>query len=100
MFTFMVLSTVEASDPFETIHTGDTLHHGDCNYFFPTESAAVFAGKQVLRSTRGGPAYAKARESAMVVAINVGPDAVSRGEVKSVVKWGFDRPKPQLAAYA
>ena len=85
MFTYIVLSTVDASDPFESIRSGDTLHHGDSGLFFPTRSAAVHAGRQVLRSFRGGAAHCQARESAEIVAINIERDV-------------FGAPTPRLAA--
>ncbi|MDP6253544.1 MAG: hypothetical protein QGG45_02470 [Alphaproteobacteria bacterium] len=61
MFTFVVLSTVDTSDPFETFRSGDTLHRRDCIRFFPTETAAVYAGRQILRSGTWGPAYDRVR---------------------------------------
>lgn len=97
MFTYIVLSTVNASDPFESIKTGDTLHQGDRRILFPTQSAALHAGKQVMRRICGGAAYNQARESAEVVAVNIGGDVFGSGALPEVAEWSFDAPCPHWA---
>ena len=97
MFTYIVLSTVNASDPFESIRSGDTLHQGDDRLFFPTQSAALHAGKQVMRSVCGGSAYNQARESAEVVAVDIGGDVFGGGTMPAKAEWSFDAPCPHWA---
>jgi hypothetical protein len=50
-----------------------------------------------MRSVCGGAAYNQARESAEVVAVNIGGDVFGAAAVPATAEWSFEAPCPRWA---
>jgi len=74
MYTYQIKSTIDICDFSDTIAPGDIIYEGeqtDENDIFETAFEAIEYGQKVLNGLSGGRAYDKARDSAIIEAVEV-----------------------------